>query len=256
MNLAQRPCGDPDRIIIDFNSMTLEDAEAYFLPFERLLATVKLERASNRRQSYRESWWQYAEKRPAMRQMIAGLSSFLAVPWVSKWAVFMKCDINWLPSSNNRVVAVDDDYSYGLLSSSVHRLWMQAQKSTLEDRIAYTNEKCFSTFPFPQQVTAEQAEGIRQQMIELNDYRNAWMVEQQKGITDMYNRYFNEPASKLRKLHDSLDALVLKAYGWSAKDDVLANLLDLNLELAELESEGQAIVGPWDPSRPPKPANQ
>jgi hypothetical protein len=29
---------------------------------------------------------------------------------------------------------------------------------------------------------------------------------------------------------------------------VLANLLDLNLELAELEAEGQAIVGPWDPN--------
>jgi hypothetical protein len=38
---------------------------------------------------------------------------------------------------------------------------------------------------------------------------------------------------------------VLKAYGWSFKDDVLANLLDLNLELAELEAEGLAIVGPW-----------
>jgi hypothetical protein len=69
----------------------------------------------------------------------------------------------------------------------------------------------------------------------------------------MYNRYFDEPASKLRKLHDALDALVLKAYGWSAKDDVLANLLDLNLELAELEAEGQAIVGPWDPNTRPSP---
>ena len=42
---------------------------------------------------------------------------------------------------------------------------------------------------------------------------------------------------------------MLKAYGWSAKDDVLANLLDLNLELAERESEGQTIVGPWDASQ-------
>lgn len=42
---------------------------------------------------------------------------------------------------------------------------------------------------------------------------------------------------------------MLKAYGWSTEDDVLASLLDLNLELAELEAEGQAIVGPWDPSR-------
>jgi hypothetical protein len=133
---------------------------------------------------------------------------------------------------------------------------MHVQKSTLGTTTRYTNDTCFENFPFPQQVTAEQAEAIRQQMIELNDYRNTWMVEQQKGITEMYNRYFDEPASKLRKLHDALDALVLKAYGWSAKDDVLANLLDLNLELAELEAEGQAVVGPWDPNRPPKPANQ
>jgi hypothetical protein len=128
--------------------------------------------------------------------------------------------------------------------------------STLKGDTRYTPSTVFETFPFPQQVTVEQAEAIRQQMIELNEYRNAWMVEQQKGITDLYNRYFDEPASKLRKLHDALDALVLKAYGWSAKDDVLANLLDLNLELAELEAEGQAIVGPWDPNRPPKPAGQ
>jgi hypothetical protein len=46
---------------------------------------------------------------------------------------------------------------------------------------------------------------------------------------------------------------VLKTYRWSAKDDVLANLLDLNLELAELEAEGRAIVGPWDPNIRPSP---
>ena len=183
-----------------------------------------------------------------MRQMLSGLSSFLAVPWVSKWAVFVKCDADWLPSSNNRVIAVDDSYTHGILSSAIHGSWMQAQKSTLEDRIAYTNEKCFSTFPFPQQATAEQAEAIRQQMAELNDYRNSWMVEQLKGITAMYNRYFDEPASQLAKLHKALDALVLKAYGWKASEDILSNLLDLNLELAELEAKGKPVVGPWDPN--------
>jgi len=50
------------------------------------------------------------------------------------------------------------------------------------------------------------------------------------------------------RLRRGLDALVLKAYGWSAKDDVLANLLDLNLELAEEEAKGLAIVGQWDPN--------
>ena len=65
----------------------------------------------------------------------------------------------------------------------------------------------------------------------------------------LHNNFLDEPVSKLRKFHDAIDALVLKAYGWSPKDDLLANMLDLNLELAELEAEGQAIVGTWDPNR-------
>ena len=78
----------------------------------------------------------------------------------------------------------------------------------------------------------------------------------QKSITNLYNTHLHEPASQLAKLHQAHDALGLKAYGWSAKGDVLANLLDLNLELAELEAEGQSVVGPWDPSRPLKPVSE
>jgi hypothetical protein len=255
-NLAKRPMGRPDRWIIDFADLAMEEIEAFPLPYRQVLELVKPERQANREQVMREKWWRFKRTNAAMREALGPLQMFFAVPRVSKWAVFIQCDQTWMPGDKNVVVASDDLYLLGLLTSNVHRQWMHAQKGTLKGDIAYTHDTCFETFPFPQQVTAEQAEAIRQQMIELNDYRNAWMVEQQKGITEMYNRYFDEPASKLRKLHDALDALVLKAYGWSAKDDVLANLLDLNLELAELEAEGQAVVGPWDPNRPPEPANQ
>ncbi|MEB3230402.1 MAG: hypothetical protein VKJ64_05280 [Leptolyngbyaceae bacterium] len=67
------------------------------------------------------------------------------------------------------------------------------------------------------------------------------------GITKLYNAYFNEPASQLYKLHKQLDALVLEAYGFSAEDDLLEKLLALNLELAEKEKYGEAVVGPWAP---------
>jgi SAM-dependent methyltransferase len=251
-NLAKRPMGQPDRWIIDFADMALEEIEVFSLPYRQVLELVKPERQANREQVMREKWWRFKRTNAAMRAALSPLSGFFAVPEVSKWAVFVACQPNWLCGNKNKVVASDDFYVLGLLTSDVHRQWMHAQKGTLKGDIAYTHDTCFETFPFPQQVTADQAEAIRQQMIELNDYRNGWMVEQQKGITELYNRYFDEPASKLRKLHDALDGLVLKAYGWSAKDDVLANLLDLNLELAELEAEGQAVVGPWDPNRQKK----
>lgn len=248
-NLAKNPMGKPDRWIIDFADMSLEEIEAFPLPYRQVVELVKPERQNNREQVMREKWWRFKRTNAAMREALAPLERFFAVPEVSKWAIFVPCQSNWLCGNKNKAVASDDFYVLGVLLSSAHRQWMHAQKGTLEDRTAYTHDTCFETFPFPQQLAAEQAAAIRQQMVTLNDYRNAWMVEHQSGITDLYNRYFDEPASKLRKLHDDLDALVLKAYGWSPKDDVLANLLELNQELAELESEGTSTIGPWDPSQ-------
>jgi hypothetical protein len=89
---------------------------------------------------------------------------------------------------------------------------------------------------------------IRQAMTTLNDYRNDVMVARNWGITDLYNAFFHEPASQLSKHHQVLDALVLKAYGWKASEDILSNLLDLNLELAEREAVGEKVVGPWAPA--------
>jgi hypothetical protein len=249
LNLAKRPLGRPDRWIVDFETMTLEEAEAYTLPFKHLLDNVKPERLAKKNKDLHLRWWLHWRPRPAMRSAITNLEFCFAIPRVSKWGIFISIDKRWLPGEKNVVLASQDFYVLGILTSRIHMEWMHAQKGTLRGDIAYTHDTCFETFPFPQKVTAQQAEAIRQQMIELNDYRNAWMVEAQKGITELYNRYFDEPASKLRKLHDFLDALVLKAYGWGPKDDVLANLLGLNLELAELEAEGRSIVGPWDPSQ-------
>lgn len=248
-SLTKTPCARPTSWIIDFKERTLEEAEAYVLPYEHVVAYVKPQRMKVRRDAVRKYWWKLQERRPAMRLAVSSCGGMLVIPRHSKWAVPLSFKPDCLPNDSTTVVASNDTYIQGILTSVVHRRWLFLTCSTLGETIRYTPSSVFETFPFPQQITAQQADAIRQQMIELNDYRNAWMVENQKGITELYNRYFDEPASKLRKLHDALDSLVLKAYGWGAKDDVLANLLDLNLELAELEAEGLSIVGPWDPNQ-------
>jgi len=183
-----------------------------------------------------------------MRAAIILHGGLFVMPCHSKWFVPLIADQNALPGNSITAIAGSDIYLLGLLTSSAQRIWINAQKSTLEDRTRYTPTTCFETFPFPQIVAPELVQQIRQTMTTLNDYRNEVMLERNWGITDLYNAYFHEPASQLVKHHKALDSLVLKAYGWSAKDDVLTNLLDLNLELAELEADGQGIVGPWDPN--------
>jgi hypothetical protein len=173
-----------------------------------------------------------------MRAALAPLDQFFAVGEVSKWAIFVPCEKGWLPGNKNKAVASNDFFILAMLSSDVHRQWMHAQKGTLKGDIAYTHDTIFETFPFPQVVASGLVQQIRQAMTTLNDYRNEVMVARNWGITDLYNAYFHEPASQLVKLHRALDALVLKAYGWKAKEDILSNLLDLILELAEREASG------------------
>jgi hypothetical protein len=73
------------------------------------------------------------------------------------------------------------------------------------------------------------------------------MKKKQWGITQLYNAYFHEPASKLYQLHQELDKLVMQAYNFKADDDILAKLLELNLELAAKEKRGEIVIGAESP---------
>jgi len=68
------------------------------------------------------------------------------------------------------------------------------------------------------------------------------------GLTQLYNKFFEEPTSQLFKLHAQLDRQVMQAYGFIDSDDILAKVLELNLELAEKEKQGEAVVGPCVPT--------
>lgn len=246
-NLAQNPNGKPERWVIDFNNMSLEDAIEYGLPFKHIKDYVKPERDKNRRDVRRLNWWRFGENAPKMRHSISQLSCYFAVPRVSKWAVFISVSPKWLAGDKSVVIASEDHYILGILSSIVHRTWMDTQKSTLKADIAYTPTTCFETFPFPQTLTKKLVEQIRSTAEELHQYRTEIMEKKQWGITQLYNQFFHEPASQLYKLHAKLDDLVMKAYGFKSGDDILEKLLELNLELAEKEKQGEAVVGPWSP---------
>lgn len=247
-NLAKNPNGMPERWIIDFNDMSIEEASNYKLPFEYVKTTVKPERVNNRREVTKVNWWKYGEKRPAMRRELASLFYYFTVPSVSKWAVFIPAPLNWLPGNNAVVVAADDFYIFGILSSKVHRTWMHAQSSTLKGDTRYTHKTCFETFPFPQNPEINLVDNIRAKAQELHQYRSQQMEAKQWGTTTLYNKFFYEPSSQLYKLHAQLDKLVMQAYGFNLNDDILEKLLQLNLELAEKEKQGKTILGVHTPS--------
>ncbi|MCL1493827.1 MAG: DUF559 domain-containing protein [Pseudanabaena sp. Salubria-1] len=135
--------------VIDFNDMSIEQASEYKLPLQRVREKVKPERDKNRRDSRRIYWWRFGEHCPAMRKALQGLSCYFAIPKVAKWVMFTPVDIGILPCEANMVIASDDFYMLGILTSKLHRLWVKAQSSTLKGDTRYTNTTCFETFPFP-----------------------------------------------------------------------------------------------------------
>jgi hypothetical protein len=57
----------------------------------------------------------------------------------------------------------------------------------------------------------------------------------------------------LKDAHVALDAAVLAAYGFSAKKDLLAQLLELNLAVAQRLERAEPVTSPGIPSAFPKP---
>ncbi|MDB9495376.1 N-6 DNA methylase, partial [Spirulina major CS-329] len=246
-NLAKVPNGKPNRWIIDFDDLSIEEASQYKLPFKHIRENVKPIRDKNRRETRRINWWKFGENAPKMRCSIFELPHYFAVPETSKWFIFLVCYPDSIPGKATKPVASDDFYVLGILTSKTHRVWVKAQSSTLKGDTRYTHNTCFETFPFPQTPTPKIVEKIRATATALHEYRSEQMERKQWGITKLYNAYFDEPASQLYKLHQQLDKLVLQAYGFKPNDDLLEKLLTLNLELAAKEEAGETVIGPWAP---------
>jgi hypothetical protein len=60
-------------------------------------------------------------------------------------------------------------------------------------------------------------------------------------------------ANPLKDVHAALDAAVLAAYGFSATKDLLAELLTLNLAVAQRIEKGEPVTPPGIPANFPKP---
>lgn len=252
---------------IDFGLMDIEEAAYYELPFEYLKRTVYPIRSKNRRASYAQKWWQYAEARPGMRKALQDKQRYIVTPAHSKHRVFVWASPNILSNQANLIFARDDDYFFGVLHSRIHEIWALKQGTSLEDRPRYTPTSTFETFPFPYPPGQEPQEsplvkGIASAAKELVEQRERWLSpapsalpaagtspksasekalksessadlgEAGRGKRTLTNLY-NQRPTWLELAHKRLDDAVFAAYGWEndlSDEEILERLLALNLE--------------------------
>ena len=73
------------------------------------------------------------------------------------------------------------------------------------------------------------------------------------GLRALYRTLELPGANPLKDAHAALDAAVLAAYGFSAKKDLLAQLLALNLDVAARIEQGSPVTAPGVPKNHPDP---
>ena len=227
-DLNSRPDCSSSRWVVDFNNWTENKAAEYVIPFSRLLESVKPERQRKKsdgsyvlRRPLPERWWQYGEKRPAMRKAIADLDEVLVIALVSKTVMPVRVPTEQVFSHMLGVFATDSYAQQAVLSSSIHRYWAITYGSTLENRTRYTPSDVFETFPRPEP-TAE-LESIGRV---LDVERREIMLRRELGLTKLYN-LVNDPelesgadpdVDRMRAVHVELDETVAAAYGWDDLD--------------------------------------
>ncbi|MEU1528138.1 Eco57I restriction-modification methylase domain-containing protein [Streptomyces fagopyri] len=221
-DLNSRPDSTPSRWVIDFNDRSEQQAQQYELPYRRVLEQVKPERAKNNRKVYRDYWWQFCEKRPAMRKALtdADLDEVLVIARVSKTVMPLRVPTRQVFHEKLVVFAKGEFADLAVLSSSPHQLWTIKYGTTMRVDPTYTPSAVFETFPRPD-VNGHLTEVGKV----LNADRREIMLHRSLGLTKLYNRV-NDPGitdsadrdvARLREIHVQLDRAVMAAYGW---DDV------------------------------------
>lgn len=260
----------PSRFVIDFHGLDIADAQSFKEPFARVQKLVLPDRQSaaaeeeerNRKilaanpaakvnrhhANFLKKWWIMSYPREDMIKDIGSLTRYIACGQVTKRPIFDFVSSDIRPNAACMVFAYDDDYSFGVLQSSIHWAWFIERCSTLKSDFRYTSNSVFDTFPWPQKPSKKAVEDVAAAARELRKCREAIRSKHNQSFRDMYRTMELPGTNALKDAHAALDQAVRKAYGMARTADPLAYLLALNATLFDAEAKGVSIQGPGLPA--------
>jgi hypothetical protein len=255
--------GTPDRFVLDFTTKNQLEAAAYRGAFEWVKTHVLPDRESKAKEgadkdgnvrphhkAFLTRWWQLSFGRPELVSLIEKLPRYLVISLVSKRPIFVFVSSEIRPSNLLQAFTLADDYSFGVLSSDIHWRWFQCKSSKLTERFRF-GEGIWNTFAWPQTPTVKQIDDVAAAAQRLRLVRATALEKMKGGLRALYRTLELPGANPLKDAHAALDAAVLVAYGFSAKKDLLAQLLALNQAVAAKIEKGEEVVAPGVPKNHP-----
>ena len=210
-DLNSNPDQSPSRWVINFFDWPEEKCRVEYPDcYNILLFRVKEIRQLDNRKSYREYWWQYAEKRNGLYGKIKSIDSVLVACRVAKYVNHSLISSDKVFDVGNTVVARSRYDEYIFLQSSIHNEWAWKYASTLETRIRYLNVDCIDTFPFPQNLTKSQEQQLERLGESYHEHRKQLMLATQLGLTKTYNLFHAQPLRPITPEEEQLDDKALQ----------------------------------------------
>lgn len=259
----------PSRFVIDFTTIDINKAstfkEIFGIVSERVLPDRKKKAEEQVRENdsllrndskakinkhhinFNNKWWVLSYGREEMVNSIEKLSRYITCSRVAKRPIFEFVSSSIRPNDALMVFAFEDDYSFGIIQSDIHVLWYQEKCSTLKGDPRYTTESIWDTFPWPQKPTKAKIEKVAEAAKKLRDERNRIMMEHNLCLRDLYKLLEKPGKNLIKDLHQKLNESVLEIYGFNRRKNLLGQLLDLNLLIADSEENGMEVVPPGLP---------
>lgn len=259
----------PQRHVIDFTGLDVFEAASYKEAYDIIAKEVQTarrlmaEKQENENQiilernpkakvnkhhiNFYKNWWKLSYGRENMLERFNNITRYVVCPQLTSRPVFEFIESKIIPNATLIAFAFDDDYTFGILQSTLHISWLKEKCSTLKGDYRYTANTIWDTFPFPQNPKLSYVKKVADAAIELRDKRNAVMNKHNYTLRDIY-RILEEPgANPLKDAHKKLDDAVLTAYGFGKRKDILTQLLELNFEVADKIEKGLEVQSPGLP---------
>lgn len=235
--------------VVFFGAMTLDEAKRAseaFSYFQRLVwpeIESKSSRPSNA--GWENRWWQARRFGSVLSFVDSGVRMIGCSQTMSR-PIYFFLSTAFRPSNKVQLFGFDDDYTFGIIQSSLHWVWVKAQGGRIKTDPVYRT-RVWTTFPWPQEPTLEDVVAVARAAQQLRATRDRLMGDNGWSLRDLYRSAEVAGPHPLKDAQAALDAAVEAAYGKPADQEATEFLLEMNLALAADEAGGIKIQGPGLP---------
>jgi hypothetical protein len=249
-DLNSRPDCSARRWAINFHDWPIDKAMQYEDVFAIVAERVRPERQRKLpdgryvlRKPLPDRWWQYAEKRLAMRRAISNFDRILVIARISRTGKPAFVPRDQVLNEKLIVFATGRAAMLSLLSSSIHSDWAWRFSSTLKTDLQYTPSDCFETFPEPH--LTERMDVVGE---DLDVFRRGVLERRAVGLTSLYDLIHSEPVRdedivRLREIHIEIDQAVREAYALDEEREPAILTYETRVASTELPSWRQMELG-------------